>query len=131
MRNAGTSTTCAGRSLSYAHGSVDVPIANGPPSTSTSSGRSRRVRARRARSVARVRMREVVHELDGREHRLVVLVLVVDDQPVDEPVGEQRVVARRASLPASTSSTRLRTSAMKSRASDGPRMSSVGRSDRG
>ncbi len=36
MKYAGTSTSCAGRSLSSAHGSVAVPMVNGPPGTSTS-----------------------------------------------------------------------------------------------
>ena len=51
-----------------------------------------RVAVGRARAVARVRMREAVDELHGREQRLVVLVLVVDDEPVDEPIGKERVV---------------------------------------
>ena len=34
----GTSTACAGRSLSSAHGSADVPMVNGPPGTCTSAG---------------------------------------------------------------------------------------------
>ncbi len=33
---AGRSTRCAGRSLSSAHGSVSVPMVNGPAGTSTS-----------------------------------------------------------------------------------------------
>ena len=41
----------------------------------------------------RVGVREVGHELQRGEHRLVVLVLVLDDHAVDEPVGEQRVGA--------------------------------------
>ena len=39
---------CAGRSLSYAHGSVSVPITNGPPAISTSAGASTGVRRRAA-----------------------------------------------------------------------------------
>src|SRR5919206_387668 len=41
-KNAGTSTVCAGRSLSSAHGSVSVPIVNGPPGISTSAGTATR-----------------------------------------------------------------------------------------
>src|ERR1700735_3169004 len=37
-QNAGTSTRWAGRSLSSAHGSAEVPIVNGPPGTNTSAG---------------------------------------------------------------------------------------------
>src|SRR5262249_46577828 len=37
-QNPGTSTSCAGRSLSSAHGSADVPMVNGPPGTYTSAG---------------------------------------------------------------------------------------------
>ena len=37
-QNPGTSTACAGRSLSSAHGSADVPMVNGPPGTCTSAG---------------------------------------------------------------------------------------------
>ena len=36
IQKAGRSTTCAGRSLSSAQGSVSVPIVNGPAGTSTS-----------------------------------------------------------------------------------------------
>jgi hypothetical protein len=36
-------------------------------------------------------MLEVLHELERREHRLVVLVLVLHDHPVHEAVGEQGV----------------------------------------
>ena len=39
MKNDGTCTVCAGRSLSRAQGSLDVPIVNGPPGTGTSAGR--------------------------------------------------------------------------------------------
>ena len=38
-------------------------------------------------------MGEVLHELDGGEHRLVVLVLVLDDHSVHEAVTHQRIVA--------------------------------------
>ena len=38
-------------------------------------------------------MREVVHQLDRGEHRLVVLVLVLDDHAVDEAVAQKAVVA--------------------------------------
>ncbi|CAM5623836.1 hypothetical protein SALBM135S_01130 [Streptomyces alboniger] len=38
MRNGGTRRRCAGRSLSRAHGSVEVPMVNGPPGTRTSAG---------------------------------------------------------------------------------------------
>ena len=38
-------------------------------------------------------MRELLHELDGGEHRLVVLVLVLGDHPVHEPVSKQRITA--------------------------------------
>ena len=34
----GTSTSWAGRSLSSAHGSAEVPMVNGPPGTCTSAG---------------------------------------------------------------------------------------------
>ena len=37
-----------------------------------------------------------VHELEGRQHRLVVLVLVLDDHPVHETVVQQRAVERHA-----------------------------------
>ncbi len=37
-KNGATSTACAGRSLSSAQGSVEVPMVNGPPGTSTSDG---------------------------------------------------------------------------------------------
>ena len=36
-------------------------------------------------------MGEVVHELDGGEQRLVVLVLVLHHHPVHEPAGEERI----------------------------------------
>ena len=39
MKNDGTRTVWAGCSLSRAHGSLDVPIVNGPPGTGTSAGR--------------------------------------------------------------------------------------------
>ena len=42
IRKAGRSTTCAGRSLSSAHGSVDVPIVNGPAGTSALRAGNRR-----------------------------------------------------------------------------------------
>lgn len=35
-QKAGTSRRCAGRSLSSAHGSAEVPMVNGPPGTSAS-----------------------------------------------------------------------------------------------
>ena len=38
MKNGATCTVCAGRSLSSAHGCVEVPIVNGPPGTMTSGG---------------------------------------------------------------------------------------------
>jgi hypothetical protein len=38
MWNGGTIRRCAGRSLSSAHGSVEVPIVNSPPGTRTSAG---------------------------------------------------------------------------------------------
>ena len=81
--------------------------------------RGGRVDAGGARAVAGRRVREVVHQLDRREQRLVVLVLVVDDQAVDEPVGEQRVRRRRGRRRRARRATRLRTSATKSRASVG------------
>ncbi len=91
MRNAGTSTTCAGRSLSYAHGSVEVPITNSPAGTSTSGGSSAGSGPGAPGSVTGTRVR-VVHELDGGQHRLDVLVLVVDHEAVDEPTREELVV---------------------------------------
>ncbi len=39
MKNDGTCTWWAGRSLSSAQGSLLVPIVNGPPATATSAGR--------------------------------------------------------------------------------------------
>src|ERR1700753_209680 len=39
-QNPGTSTGWAGRSLSSAHGSADVPMVNRPPGTCTSAGRA-------------------------------------------------------------------------------------------
>ena len=38
IQNAGTSTECAGRSLSSAQASVEVPMVNSPPGTNTSAG---------------------------------------------------------------------------------------------
>ncbi len=38
IQNGATSRTCAGRSLSSAHGSAEVPMVNGPPGTRTSAG---------------------------------------------------------------------------------------------
>ena len=37
-KNGATSTVCAGRSLSSAQGSAEVPMLNGPPGTRTSAG---------------------------------------------------------------------------------------------
>ena len=64
------------------------------PATSTSARHEWRTRAGAGRSSATVGggVGEVVHELERREQRLVVLVLVLHDHAVDEPVGEQRIV---------------------------------------
>jgi hypothetical protein len=48
-------------------------------------------RADRGRVPAgRIGMDEVLHQLQRGQHRLVVLVLVLCDHPVDEPVAQQR-----------------------------------------
>ena len=82
-------TSWAGRSLSYAQGVVSVPIANVPPGTRTSVVGG--MLAGADAGPVRVGVREVLHELDGGEQGLVVLVLVLHDHPVDEPVGEERI----------------------------------------
>ena len=93
--------------------------------------RRRAGRCSRRGAAVGIGMREVVHELQGREQGLVVLVLVLDDHAVDEAVGEQRRVGDRARSPSSTSSARLRTSASNARAPAGSRIGRASRSRRG
>ena len=90
MRKGAVAVECAGRSLSYAHGSVLVPIVNSPPSTSTSGGSTSAVGRRSCRGVpVGIGRRFPGHQLQGGQEGLVVLVLVLHDHAVDEAVGEQ------------------------------------------
>ena len=107
IRNAGRSTGCAGRSLSSAHGSVDVPIVNGPAGHQHLGRGERRGPAAAAGACSTGGARA---QLVGGQHRLVVLLLVLHDH------AEREAVARRAGGPcsglrSSTSSALSRTSA--------------------
>ena len=86
MRNAGRSTTWAGRSLSSENGSSapSTPSTNGPPGTTTD------VPASPARPGGRVRTSSSsggpVRRFKCLQHRFVVLVLVADHHSVHEIV---------------------------------------------
>ena len=79
MRNDGSSTTCAGRSLSYAHGSSE-PSVNGPPGTRTSP-----LVVTRGSSLGPVKPAEG----ERLRHRLDVLKLVLHDHSDEEVVPRQ------------------------------------------
>ena len=100
IRNAGTSTTCAGRSLSSECGSVtaSTPSTNSPPGTSTdvpaTPGRPAGSRD------ARVQQRRAGPQVQRLQHGLVVLVLVADHQPEHEARVRRRRRAARRGCPA-------------------------------
>ena len=116
IQNAGRSTTCAGRSLSSAHGSVSVPIVNGPAGTSASAAAGGATAAGRVRGVQH---RRAGAQLVRGEHRLVVLLLVLHDHPEGE-ARARPAAGPRSGLDPSASSAFSRTCATYSRASAGP-----------
>ncbi len=88
MKNGATGTVCAGRSLSSAHGSVEVPMVNGPPGTRTSGG-SRNASAGAGPGDGAASTGAPGPDLVSDQHRLVVLHLVLGDHPEREPSAEQ------------------------------------------
>ena len=96
-QNAGTSTSCAGRSLSSAHASVEVPHRERPAGHQDLGGQRGGVRRSR-RWGRRGQHRLADPQLVGGQHRLVVLLLVLDDHPEHEPALDQRPTVQRGPL---------------------------------
>ena len=86
MKKAPSSTSCATSSLSYAQGSSVAPRTNEPPSTRISSGAVGDVPVR---ALVSNRVLDLGPELEGLQHRLLVLQLVLEHQPEDECLSEQ------------------------------------------
>ena len=128
MKNGGTWTVWAGRSLSSDQGSLDVPIVNGPPGTGTSAGRLNASAGGAAGGGA---------ASTGGPFRSWWVISIVSScccscctiMPNAKPSSVSGVPANRAR--ARTSSTRPRTSDAYVRASRGASSGSDGRSDRG
>ena len=91
MKNESTWTACAGRSLSSAHGSSDVPISNGPAGMNTSVAATRFPAGGGGASQHRVADPQLVRG----EHRLVVLLLVLHDHAEREGVLDELAALQR------------------------------------
>ena len=70
---------------------ADQEVAAGDEHVGREIGADRFVDGRGVGVTVGIGMGEVVHELDGGEQGLVVLVLVLHHHPVHEPAGEERV----------------------------------------